>query len=112
LGGKLAYLLATHPEIACAVSYYGTGIQASLDQARNISCPTLLHIAMEDHLCPSEARASIVEAMKPHQDFVTVTTYPGVGHAFARHGSSAFDAASAARADAATLEILKKSTLS
>ena len=106
LGGKLAFLLATRPGIDAAGSYYGVAIQASLDKAPELRAPLLLHIAMEDHLCPPEAQASIKDAFAPISN-VTIMDYPGVGHAFARNGGQAYDAASAERADAATAEFLR-----
>ena len=106
LGGKLAFLMATRPGIDAAVSYYGVAIQASLDQADKLRSPLLLHIAGEDHLCPPDAQARIKDAMASRPD-VTIMDYPGVGHAFARRGGQAFDAASAERADTATAGFLR-----
>ncbi len=106
LGGKLAYLLATHEGIDAAVSYYGVGIQGALDQAPKVQCPLLLHIAAEDALCPPPAQASIKQAMAPLGKQVVIMDYPGVGHAFARRGGSGFDARSASRADGATVSFL------
>jgi carboxymethylenebutenolidase len=105
LGGKLAYLMAMQPGVDAAVSYYGVAIQAALDAMHRVRCPLLLHLAVEDHLCPPEAQAAIEAAAASH-DLVTVMRYPGVGHAFARRGGSGFDAASAERADAATFALL------
>ena len=101
LGGKLAFLMATRPGVDAAVSYYGVAIQASLDKASQLRTPLLLHIAMEDHLCPPEAQETIKDALTPIAN-VTIMEYPGVGHAFARRGGQSYDAASAERADAAT----------
>ena len=106
LGGKLAFLMATRPGVDAAVSYYGVAIQASLDKAPELRAPVLLHIAMEDHLCPPEAQAAIKDALAPISN-VTIMEYPGVGHAFARRGGQAYDAASAERADGAAAEFLR-----
>lgn len=105
LGGKLAWLMAMQPGIDAAASYYGVAIQASLDRMSDVRAPLILHIAEQDPLCPPDAQAAIAEvaAENPH---VTILTYPNVGHAFARHDSPARDEASAARADAATVELL------
>lgn len=101
LGGKLAYLLSTEPGVDAAVSYYGVAIQKALDRAPDIRSPLLLHIAGDDHLCPPEAQDTIKTALGS-QLGVTILTYPGVGHAFARRGGAGFDAAAADRADGAT----------
>jgi carboxymethylenebutenolidase len=106
LGGKLAYLLATHAEIDAAVSYYGVAIQAALDQVSNLKASLLLHIAGDDHLCPPEAQAEIHKAMAGQASKVTVIDYPDAGHAFARRGGASHNAAAAAKADRATLDFL------
>jgi carboxymethylenebutenolidase len=106
LGGKLAYLLATHAEIDAAVSYYGVTIQTALDQVPNLKAKLLLHIAGDDHLCPPDAQAEIHRAMAAQAARVTIIDYPGAGHAFARQGGASLNAAAAARADRATLEFL------
>ena len=107
LGGKLAFLMATCPGVDAAVSYYGVAIQASLDKAKELQSPLLLHIAGEDHLCPPDAQARIKETFAPIAD-VTIMDYPGVGHAFARRGGQGYDAASAERSDNATAAFLRK----
>lgn len=101
IGGKIVYLMATTPQIDAAVSYYGIAIYGALDRARDIQCPLLLHIPEDDHLCPPAAQAEIKQAFAG-QDGVTIMTYPGVDHAFARRGGDAFNAAATERADAAT----------
>jgi carboxymethylenebutenolidase len=107
LGGKLAYLLSMEAGIDVASSYYGVGIQGALDQVGAVRTPLLLHIAEEDQLCPPDAQAAIEQAAAAHSNLVKVMRYPGVGHAFARHGSPVFDRQSAERADTATKELLR-----
>ena len=108
LGGKLAYLLATHAEIDAAVAYYGVGIQGALAEAAHVRCPILLHIAGADHLCPIEAQAAIKAAVAPLGSQATVLDYPGLGHAFARKGAGSYDASAAKRADDSTYQFLAK----
>jgi carboxymethylenebutenolidase len=100
-GGKLAYFLSAHKEIAAAVSYYGTGIGAALERADQVNAPLLLHIAMEDELCPQAAQTAIHKALGQCAN-VVIIDHPGVGHAFARRGSPFFNLEAAERADAAT----------
>jgi carboxymethylenebutenolidase len=107
LGGKLAYLLACRQGIDASVSYYGVAIQTALDAARDLACPLLLHVALEDHLCPPEVYAVIKNTLG-RLNGVTILEYPDVGHAFARRGGATFDAAASARAAAATEEFLTK----
>jgi carboxymethylenebutenolidase len=107
LGGKLAYLLSAHKEIEAAVSYYGTGIGAALERADQVNAPLLLHIAMEDELCPPPAQTAIHRALGPRAN-VVIIDHPGVGHAFARRGSPLFNLEAAERADAATAAFLSR----
>lgn len=101
LGGLLAYLMATRTDADCAVGYYGVGIQDKLDEAGNIGAPTLLHIAEEDEFVPKDAQAKILSHFAG-SDLVTTHSYPGAGHAFARHNGVHFDAESAAAAEQRT----------
>lgn len=104
LGGKIAYLLAARGQVDSAVSYYGVGIQGALDEAQRLDRPLLLHVGVEDALCPPDAQAAIAAALG---------TRPGVaieehaaGHAFARTGSAAYIETSARAANAHTLAFL------
>jgi carboxymethylenebutenolidase len=106
LGGKLAYFLSMRPGVDAVVAYYGTGIHTELSRSAEIRNPLLLHIAKEDNLCPPEAQAAILTTFV-HSECVTVIEHPKVGHAFARVGSPAFDAAAAHRANGATAEFFK-----
>jgi carboxymethylenebutenolidase len=109
LGGKLAYLLAMRAGIDAAVSYYGVGIQAALDQASRLQCRILLHIAGKDPLCPPEAQAAIKQALTPLGNRVSIMDYPECGHAFARRGGAGYDETAARRADEATHQFLSLS---
>jgi carboxymethylenebutenolidase len=106
LGGRLAYLTAMQPGVDVAVSYYGVAIQASLENMGKVRAPLLLHIAVEDQLCPPEAQQAVASAAASHADRIKILNYPGVGHAFARLNSPMRNDAAANRADAATAELL------
>jgi carboxymethylenebutenolidase len=108
LGGKLAYLMATRSNVNAAVSYYGVGIQNHLSEAPNIRCPLLLHIGGADPLCPPEAQAKIITSLQPRAERVTIATYEGAGHAFARRGGAPYMREPAERADATTEEFLSR----
>jgi carboxymethylenebutenolidase len=105
LGGKLAYLCATRTDADCNVGYYGVGIEAALDEAKAIARPTLLHIAEKDQFCPPEAQAKIKAALGGHPR-VTLHSYAGMDHAFARVGGAHYDQAAAALANDRTREFL------
>jgi carboxymethylenebutenolidase len=107
LGGKLAYLMATRSDANCNVSYYGVGIDKALDEASKISRPLMLHIAEQDQFCPPEAQAQIKAALGKNPK-VTIHSYPGVGHAFARAGGEHYDKAAAETANQRTAVFFKQ----
>jgi len=106
LGGKLTYLLATRHDPDCAVGYYGVGIENALDEAKNIRCPVLLHVAGADQFCPPDAQTQLHNAFDG-SEFITLCDYPGMNHAFARVGGEHHDAAAAELANLRTLEALR-----
>ena len=106
LGGKLAYMMACQSNVDASVGYYGVAIETMLDQAVNIKHPLLLHIAEEDEFVDKDAQAKIREALADHPQ-VTVHSYPGVEHAFARGQGMHYDADAAAQANERTAAFLK-----
>lgn len=105
MGGKLAYLAATQAEIP-GVSYYGVGITSALDAAKDLKAPVLLHLPVEDTMCPPEAQAQIKAELGDHP-LVTLSSHESVGHAFARRNSPAFVEAAAEVADSQTLDFIR-----
>ncbi len=106
LGGLLAYLTACRTDSDATVGYYGVNIHEMLDQAGGIQRPLMLHIAEEDHFVPKDAQEAVKTGLadSPH---VTIHSYPGVDHAFARRGSPTYVDAAAREADARTLAFLR-----
>jgi len=94
LGGRLAYLTATRTECDASVGYYGVGIETYLPEAERLHHPVMLHIAEEDGFVPKEAQARIFAGLKDHP-CVTLHSYPGRDHAFARPGGANFNQADA-----------------
>ena len=107
LGGKLAYLTATRTDVDCSVGYYGVGIEGALAEAKNIKKPLLLHIAEKDEYCPPPAQAKIRDGLKGNAH-VTIHSYPGMDHAFARVGGQHYDKKSADLANERTAAFFKK----
>jgi len=103
MGGNLAYLLSVRFKPDCAVGYYGVSIEKSLDEAKNLSSPLMLHIAGQDKFCPPEAQAQIHGALD-RNPLATIHDYPHMDHAFARLGGEHYDAAAAELANLRTLE--------
>jgi carboxymethylenebutenolidase len=90
LGGKLAFLMATRSDADCNVSYYGVGIENSLDEANAITKPLLMHVAKKDKFSSPEAQTQIRDVLGKNI-CVTIHTYPGCDHAFARVGGEHYD---------------------
>ena len=107
LGGLLAFLTATRTDADASVAYYGVGIENRLAEVDKLAAPLMLHIAEEDQFVPKPAQEMILAALKNHPH-LTVHTYPGRDHAFARVGGEHYDAADAAVAGNRTLEFFKK----
>ena len=105
LGGNLAYQLSVRFKPDCAVGYYGVGIERSLDEAKNLANPLLLHIAGRDHNCPPEAQAQIHAALDQNP-LAKIYGYPDREHAFARPGGEHYEAADAELANLRSLEFL------
>ena len=103
LGGRLAYLTATRTDSDASVGYYGVGIEGYLGEAERLAHPLMLHIAEEDAFVPKDAQARIIAALKDHPQ-VSIHTYPGCDHAFARPGGAHYDAAAAGLANRRTLD--------
>jgi carboxymethylenebutenolidase len=107
LGGKLAYLMATRSDADCNVGFYGVAIEADLGEASRIAKPLLLHIAAKDQFVPEAAQAQIKTALGGNA-LVTIHTYAGQDHAFARVGGQHYDKASADLANSRTAEFFRR----
>ena len=107
MGGHLALLAATRTDADASVAYYGVGIENRLGEADRLSRPVMLHIAEEDQFVPKEAQAAIRQALGQHPQ-VTIHTYPGRDHAFARMGGAHYDEADAMTAGRRSLDFFKQ----
>ena len=85
LGGKLAYLAATHTDVDAAVGYYGVGIEKCLSTAGAVQRPLQLHFGDKDKYAPVEAQRQIAEALIGNT-LVEIHTYPGADHGFYTRG--------------------------
>ncbi|EOR08025.1 dienelactone hydrolase family protein [Acinetobacter tandoii] len=106
LGGKLAYLAACRlPEVACAVGYYGVGLENVLDELANLKGRLVLHIAELDQFTPPDARQAILQAASQYSN-VKAYVYEDVDHAFARPKSEHYHKPSARFAHERTVTAL------
>jgi len=106
LGGRFAFLMACRADTQCNVIYYGTRIEQHLDEAKKLTRPLMLHIAGEDQFVPPDVQARIRDRLCPIGG-VTIHTYPGVGHGFARKGVPGGNEEAAALADRRTVDFLR-----
>ena len=84
----------------------GPGIVV-LQEIFGVKNPLILHIAEKDGYCAPESQAKIKEALDPNEH-VTVYSYPGVDHAFARVGGDNYDSAAAAATKGRTAELFRR----
>jgi carboxymethylenebutenolidase len=109
LGGSLAYAIASNPSVDsdASVGYYPVQIDDYLSYAANITKPAMFHIAEKDDFCPPASQQKIKDALGKVPQ-VTVHSYPGVNHAFARVGGQSYDKTAADQANARTAEFFRK----
>jgi carboxymethylenebutenolidase len=79
-GGGLAYGVACELEPACAVAYYGVGVELLVDRIDEVTCPTLLQFGATDVFIPPESieRLQVAAGTKPNIE----TEVYDAGHAF------------------------------
>jgi carboxymethylenebutenolidase len=107
LGGKLAYLMATRSDANANVGYYGVGIGGALGEAAKIKAPLMLHIATADEYCKPDEQATIKAGLGSNK-LVTLHSYEGKDHAFARVGGQHYDAAAAKQANDRTAHFFQQ----
>src|SRR5216684_7271956 len=105
LGGLMTFLTAVRYGVDAAVVYHGGDTEKYLGELDGLNAPLLMHLAEEDEFISKAAQAEIKTALaiKPN---VTIYSYPGQYHAFARHNGAHYNAAAAALANGRTSEFL------
>ncbi|WP_417449113.1 dienelactone hydrolase family protein [Kordiimonas sp.] len=83
LGGLLAFKTSAETDVDASVCYYGVGLDSKLDDKAKITTPLMMHIAEEDGFVDKEAQARIKEGLADNGN-ITIHSYAGVDHAFAR----------------------------
>jgi carboxymethylenebutenolidase len=106
MGGKLTFALAATPAIDAAVSYYGAGTAALLDQAAQVKIPVLFHYGALDHSIPPHEVQAVRDAFAGRDD-IEVNLYDTAGHGFNCDQRESYDADSAALARERTLQFLR-----
>ncbi len=107
LGGKLAMLTAARTDVECAVSYYGVGLEAHVNEVHNITCPILFHFAELDSYATPEARAGVQESFAGKAN-AAFHTYVGNDHAFSRPEGEHYDKVAAGIAYERTMGLFRR----
>lgn len=110
LGGRLAYLVAVRHKPDAAVGYYGVGLERALDEAKNLACPLMLHIAGLDKYSPPPVVDQIQSALSKDPR-VEIHVYADADHAFARPSGAHFNARAAELANLRTIEFLLRTLI-
>ena len=106
LGGRLAYLAAAKYPIDACVAFYGGRIAENSEEAKNISCPVLMHFGEEDEMIPPDQIDRIKAAFNGRRD-VQIEIYPHVEHGFFNQDRSNYNVVAADLAYQTTLEFLQ-----
>ncbi len=106
LGGSLTYSMACMSDSDASVGFYPVQIDDYLPYAVSIRKPAMFHIAQNDGFCPPESQEKIADAFAKN-DLITLHTYAGVDHAFARPGGQNYNEAAASLANQRTADFFK-----
>lgn len=106
LGGSLTYMMACTSDSDASIGYYPVQIDDYLSYAENIKKPAMFHIAEKDGFCPPESQALIADAFGKNNN-ISLHTYAGVDHAFARKGGGNYDQTAADLANQRTADLFK-----
>jgi carboxymethylenebutenolidase len=107
LGGTVAYRLATHDLVDCAVGYYGGGIEQALDEAGSLHCPLMLHFGAKDSHIPLTSVDKIRQSLQD-KGHVEIYVYNDADHGFNCDQRASYDRKSAMLAYGRTMVLLQK----
>jgi hypothetical protein len=92
LGGLMTFLTAVRYGADAGVVYHGGDTEKYLGEVNGLDAPLLMHLAEEDEFISKPAQAEIKAALAGKSN-VTIYSYPGQHHAFARHNGMHYNAA-------------------
>jgi carboxymethylenebutenolidase len=80
-GGGLAFGAACELDPACAVAYYGVGVEQLAARIEEVTCPALLHFGTDDVFITPDALALLQGAARTKPN-IEIEVYEGESHAF------------------------------
>jgi carboxymethylenebutenolidase len=107
LGGLMTYLTTARKGTVASVAYYPGSTEKHLEEAGKIKSPLIIHLGEEDEYISKDAQRAIKEALKDNPK-VTVYSYSGQSHAFARHNGTHYDKPSADLANGRTADFFRE----
>lgn len=108
LGGRLSYLAACRLEgVSCAASFYGTGLEDVLDEAKNLRGRLVIHLPENDKFVRVEAQQQILSRFESSRN-VEVYVYPRVDRGFSRRGTESYNRPASTIAHQRTMAALKR----
>ena len=94
MGGNLSYRLACNNAVDAAVAYYGGGVDAVADRAKNLRTPLMMHFGEKDDHIPSAAVEKMTAALAEKRS-TSVFVYAGAEHGFNCDQRGSYDRTSA-----------------
>ncbi|HYM50622.1 MAG TPA: dienelactone hydrolase family protein [Candidatus Limnocylindrales bacterium] len=83
MGGRLALAFGAQTDLAGAIAaFYPGGYRPTVDEAKQVKAPILVHFGEEDHSLPEEARAHIERTFRAAGRPLETHIYMGAPHAF------------------------------
>ena len=105
-GGRYAYLSATRGLADGALSFHGTKIGLSLDEAKNLCRPLSIHVGDKDPSIPMTEVEATRAALAGNR-LAEIFVYPGCVHGFTGRGRPSFDALADGASSAAAEKMIR-----
>ena len=106
MGGMLTFLIAAQEgdRVAAAVPFYGAPLGEDAPDLSGLTAVVRGHFASDDDFFPADACLALAEQLRAAGKDVSITVYPGTGHAFTNEddpfGSFDAEATATSMADA------------
>lgn len=107
LGGLMTFLTTARTDVDAGAEYYGGGTERYLAEAQAMTAPLIMHLGEKDEFIDPEAQRQIADRFQGSPR-VTIYSYPGCSHAFARHTGTHYEAHAAKLANQRTYEFFRQ----